>query len=197
MESVFVTLLKLLHIKYTMRFVNRICSEDPNKNDLSGLSRFLDIYNIDNVGVYISDVESLKSLPLPLVVHLRENKAIVVVGLYDDYVVSSEGNTEKKIQIDDLVHKWTGNVLVMEKSDRSIEPNYRVHLFETIAIRVKNIALVLSIVLFLLMTSYENGALKQNLLLLCINTIGMCETLFLIKNNFTSLIKNLINYVIC
>ena len=164
-----------------MRFVNRICSEDPNKNDLSGLSRFLDIYNIDNVGVYISDVESLKSLPLPLVVHLRENKAIVVVGLYDDYVVSSEGNTEKKIQIDDLVHKWTGNVLVMEKSDRSIEPNYRVHLFETIAIRVKNIALVLSIVLFLLMTSYENGALKQNLLLLCINIIGMCETLFLIK----------------
>ena len=53
--NILVELLRLLDVKYTTKCLINLCSSNPYRNSLYGLSMILSSYNIDNVAIRLKD----------------------------------------------------------------------------------------------------------------------------------------------
>lgn len=54
-DNLLVTLLTLLGVKYTKSYAKKLFNEHPHKYDLYGLSKMLNLYKIDSVGIKIDN----------------------------------------------------------------------------------------------------------------------------------------------
>lgn len=150
-NNIFVSLLKILHIKHTETFSNRYFNEHPHRNNLYGLSKMLTDYCIENQGVRIGDKE--KTLPLlePPFIAYTGNSFVTVYENTKDEVKYIWHDKKINITPKEFLPLWSGVTLIVEANDNSIEPDYKEHRKQEITSSIKNgllaVASVLSMVI--------------------------------------------------
>lgn len=136
MENILVSILRLLNVRYTTKYSNKIFREHPHKYNLYGLSRMLSDYGIENVGIKVKNKEKdLEDLQLPFIAHVSDDFRIVT-KVDPDYVETIWRGKPLKTPAKEFLYIWSGIVLMLESDQSSIEPDYRKNrqkeLFDTI-----------------------------------------------------------------
>lgn len=170
--NILASYLKLLKVKHTKYFTDKFFNEHPHKNNLLGLSMMLDEYGVKNASFQI-DSKTLAELEPPYIAHLW-NDNVIVKSCSDNNIVFFEGTQLKSMTIDEFIKVWTGHVLLAEKTDKSIEPDYKTNkVKETFS---KILVIVLA---FIILTSilyafiyYQEYTNFRNLLLFSISLFG-------------------------
>ncbi|MCL2651738.1 MAG: cysteine peptidase family C39 domain-containing protein [Candidatus Azobacteroides sp.] len=126
-QNAFVALLALLNVKHTNDFSNEYFNEHPHKYNLFGLSKMLSDYGIENAATRVDNKEKdIAEIETPFIAHFGGD--FVVVHKIESDIVSFLWRGVKHIlPVSEFSSAWSGIILLAESSDRSIEPDYRVH----------------------------------------------------------------------
>lgn len=124
--TTFENLLTALNVPFTTSKASTIVDQ-PDYPRISSIVDSLNHYNIDNAVVKIT-TEHLQEIPLPAIAHFHKNSGhfVVLQKVTKDnieYVDSRDGLINETIQ--DFAKKWSGVALLVEKSGKSSEPDYR------------------------------------------------------------------------
>ena len=84
MDNIFISFLKSMHIKHTSYYANRLYNNHPHKYNLYGLSKMLELYNIPNLALKITDLD-LNTINTPFIAHIESN-FIIVEQIIDDNI---------------------------------------------------------------------------------------------------------------
>lgn len=119
--------LKLLGAKVTSATVRRTLERHPEFPALNSLSDALDRWRIANAAFRLGTVEQLRELPLPLVVHQKQNGGWfrLITGIEGNgltYWDSEQGPGQQTLESFEQV--WSGVVLIAEANADSGESNY-------------------------------------------------------------------------
>lgn len=124
-QNILSTYLGLLKVKHTQSYANTLYHEHPYKYSLWGLSKMLSEYDVENIGVIISNKkEGIKALEVPFIAHLGNE--FVTVFKKNEYRISYMWQDKRiDVPVDKFIEIWSGVVLLAEPDAESIEPNYR------------------------------------------------------------------------
>jgi hypothetical protein len=123
-KNVLTILLTLLKVKYTSAFANKYFNEHPHKYNLLGLSQMLLTYGINNGGAYIKDKDNdIFNIQTPFVAHAG-GEFMVVNEVSSDAVSYYWNGLNIHQQIKQFTEGWTGFVLLVDRNENSIEPDY-------------------------------------------------------------------------
>lgn len=173
-RNVFVSLLEILKVRYTKWFSFKYYNEHPYKNNMYGLSMMLSEYNIENQGGRIKDKqEALFNLDVPFIAHVN-NDFVTVYDLGGNNVKYVWKDKYISVSYEEFVNTWSGNILLVESNEDSVEPDYVTHHKLVVLSFVKRIALVFAFVFVLGMVGYYTGLYVQLkfVIALFINLIG-------------------------
>lgn len=181
-DNIFSKYLDFLDVKYTSRFSDKYFYENPNNNNLLGLSDMLLNYGVKSAGIKIEgDKEKILRIISPPFATFVGRKFGIVFELTDTTVSFW---CEKNILIprDTFLSLWNDVALIAEADDNSIEPEYNLHYRDDIIYFVKIILFFLLMVLMIGLISYSSNLYQQIGLLvsLFINFIGLGVTYLLI-----------------
>lgn len=125
-QSLFAVFLNLLGVKHTKYFTDKTYFEHPYKNTFYGLSDMLSQYNIENIGIRITDKDTVDNIETPFIAHIKDD--LVIVSSVDDYSVSLIWDRRRlSIPKDSFIELWTGDIIIAEKNANSCEPDYLSH----------------------------------------------------------------------
>jgi len=173
--NIFTALLSLLKVKFTDEYSNRVFNEHPHKYNLFGLSSLLSDYNIENEAYTINDKEKdINKLPTPFIAHLGSD-FVIVKKIDNKHVTYMWNEIIINLDITEFCKSWSGVVLLVDISEKSIEPNYRKHR------NIERLNLGRSVMFFaavglILFWAYLSRSLYANVsisILLLINLIGV------------------------
>lgn len=172
--NVLSSLLSLLRVNHTSNFTNKFYNEHPYKNNLFGISKMLNSYGVDNVGIRLNNKEDILKLETPFLVHVSFDFG--VVHRLDPQKISYIWNGQDiSVDINEFYKIWDGVILCVEADKNSAEPNYSYNRRKTFFnVLSKNILLILigimGITGFIGNTIYSNLGLFISLI---INVIGI------------------------
>jgi len=188
-RNIFTLFLDLLEVKYTKRFADKSYFEQPNNNNLYGLSKMFDLYNIPNTAFKVDDKkETLEKLPLPFVVHIDNNLGLVT-SIDEQEVKFILGGETINTSKERFLEYWSGIALIAEPNEDSAEPNYKKNKREEVINVLKKCGLVVTF-LILLVAAYINKGSYQNIgvnLLLLVNLFGTVISFFLLQKDLNIL----------
>ena len=122
--SFFLTLLK---VKYTS-VLKKNCWKLPFMDTLYGYSSLLKRYKVDNLVIDMAEQKTdLVSCQLPAIVPFGEG-FVIVYQISESVVSYWEEGKRRSSSLDDFLQKWSGVILLAEKTDFSVEPDYKRHL---------------------------------------------------------------------
>jgi len=124
----FFSIFSKLNISFTQKGVVESV-QSFGSYDLASISDCLRSYNIKNIGVKLS-IDELSKIPLPAIVVLKGTSlsfGIIrqIEGKKIEYEKYKIGRTI--VSIEDFLQEWTGHALLLEKTEKSGEPNYAVN----------------------------------------------------------------------
>lgn len=124
-RTIFSAFIGMLNVKYSQSYADKLYNEHPYKYSLFGLSKMLLEYNIENVGISITNKEKdIKELDVPFIAHTGDD--FVIVFKKDEESVSYLWQSKQiDIAMDRFLEIWSGIVLLAEPNKESVEPNYR------------------------------------------------------------------------
>lgn len=125
-----------LHIKHTASFADKLYWEHPYRHTLFGLYDMLKVYNIESIGVNITD-KCLDEVEAPFIVHTGKEFA-VVRKLVSNEVLYWENGKNINTSLDSFRKIWTGFALLAEKNENTKEPDFKKHLIAYWGIRFTN-----------------------------------------------------------
>lgn len=184
MSNILIDILKSLNIRYTTDYAMRHYKEHPHKDNLYGISQMLLNYGINSIGVKITDKENdTFKLGLPFVAHVGDD--FVLVTKYNSQSVSCIWNGEKlSVPPKEFNEKWSGNALLIQSDQNSIEPQYNSNKIISILKNLFRSTLYISIII-LLMISYTSQVTHSNImvknLLIIINILGLYVSFLLVS----------------
>lgn len=156
-ENILTLILCLLDVKYTKRYTCQYYEIHPHKNDLLGLSNMLSHYGVESEGMKLEkDIEALQSIEGPFVAYVEQSFA-VVVKVKDGIVSYCVDKIYNSISYDEFLKKWSGVVLVIEKSETSIEPNYNQNRKQDLFILAMKCVFSFSLLLILIICGIKDG----------------------------------------
>lgn len=181
-NNVFVSFLSSLGIKFTNSYSDKQFNEHPHKYNLYGLSRLLSDYCIENAAAKIEDKSDVNDIQTPFVAQVGGE--FVVVEHVDDKIVSYIRNGQVlRVDKEDFIHSWTGIILLAEKTNESIETDYKEHKLREILSYSKQVIIMLFIVISFIY-SYVNHDPRHSFsftIALIINVLGIYVCYLLIK----------------
>ena len=121
--NILVELLRLLDVKYTTKCLINLCSSNPYRNSLYGLSMILSSYNIDNVAIRLKDKQQVLNIDPPFIAY-ASNDFVLVKQIKNAKVKCLFNNEYLDIALEEFVSIWSGVLLMIETNDRTIEPDY-------------------------------------------------------------------------
>lgn len=124
-ENILISILRLLNVRHTTTYSNKVFGEHPHKYNLYGISKILSNYGIENVGLTVKDKEKdLEELQLPFIAHISDDFRIVSkVG--PEYVETIWRGKPLKTPREEFLNIWSGVVLILGTDHSSIEPEYQ------------------------------------------------------------------------
>jgi len=174
--------LDLLQVKHTKEYSSRYYEEHPHKNDLYGLSKMLSHYGVESLALRLDkSITALQELETPYIAHIK-----------NDFGVISEVSSQKvhyyyqgkkhSVTHEEFLRIWSGNVLVGEADENSIEPDYKANRKKELIETGEKFSLALAVVLifgiFGLTTRFYTGIGLITALL--INVLGLYISYLLI-----------------
>ena len=119
-------ILSLSSIPYTTEYTRKFFNEHPYKYNLLGLSRMLEHYNLDNMGIRVLHKEDLLLLSTPFIAYASGD--FVVVEKADSHNVIYYWNNKRiNAPFQEFLKTWSGIALAIDRNENSIEPNYKLH----------------------------------------------------------------------
>lgn len=196
-DNIFHTLITILKVKHTDTFTNIFFEEHPHKNNLYGLSAMLKEYNIDNVGLNITDKENtILQLDKPFIAYCGNEFVIVSNSTNNKAEYLWKG---KKILMDlkTFCEQWSGIALLPETNSNSIEPKYFKNVLHELFIKIRSTLLTISLLTLVALQFLNNDFFGkiENILLVIINFFGAYTCLLLTKKQ--SKIKSSLSDKIC
>ncbi len=174
-NNIFATVLDLLNVKYTRSFSNKYYNEHPYKYSLYGLSKMLADYNIESQGIQVKDKNNiLDELEPPFIAYISGD-FITVSNITIDKVEYIWRGKKINGPKEEFLKIWSGILLLIEKNENSIEPNYTKHRKGEALSNIKQIFLFLSVTLLLGTIAFSNElyANWKLLLIFIINSFGL------------------------
>ena len=114
-------------VKYTKIYARKYYEEHPHKNDLLGVSNMLYHYGIKSEGLKLErEIDALQELEVPFIAHL-DGTFVVVTDIKQDKITYFVEGQKREETNEYFLKKWSGVVLLFEKQNVSIEPNYEQH----------------------------------------------------------------------
>lgn len=196
-DNIFHTLITLLKVKHTDSFTNKLYEEHPHKNDLYGLSVMLKEYNIDNIGLNITDKkDKLNLLETPFVAYCG-NDFVIVTNTTANIVEYLWRGKNISLETNKFIELWNGIVLLIETNKNSIEPGYNKNIVGELFKKTRIILFLLFILSVVInrMIDIEIFDSIGILLLLFANFIGTYICFLLVKKQ--SNIKSKLSDKIC
>ena len=146
--------LNLLQVQYTSHYASKLYYEHPYYNSLFGISQMLFVYNIENTAIELNKKEDIHLLDMPFVACFQ-NDFVLVYKITRDKVYYKTAEYDINISLDLFYEQFTGIVLIAEKTDNTIEPDYgknqqkeRFNITLRVALSVSIIALIAGIYLY-------------------------------------------------
>lgn len=131
-------ILGLLGIPHSSNYLREILDSHPEQESLLSISDTLGKYKVDSLAVQIGE-DKLGQIPLPCVVQMKGDAHPYFSCLswvsegHVEYIDIKGGTT--KIPREEFISKWTGVALLLEKSENSSEPGYKVRKKEQLIYR--------------------------------------------------------------
>ena len=126
-NNILLFILDLLDVKYTKIYARKYYEEHPHKNDLLGVSNMLYHYGIKSEGLKLErEIDALQELEVPFIAHL-DGTFVVVTDIKQDKITYFVEGQKIEETNEYFLKKWSGVVLLFEKQNVSIEPNYEQH----------------------------------------------------------------------
>ena len=205
MESnIFISFLNLLKIKHTRFFSSRFFNEHPHKYNLFGLSSMLSEYGVENTGLRITNKNDVRLIETPFIAHTG-SEFVVVEKIFTDEIQFFERDKRIKVPLEDFFKIWTGNILVTEPGQNSVEPEYGIHFREELFNILRKIA-IFAILIFLFAIAFisDKSYLQPGLLLLLVISLSgiYIDYLLLLKqlhiqNSYADRLCSLFKYSDC
>lgn len=165
--------LQQLKVKFTKIYVNKLYDINPYRNSFWGLSNMLSEYQVQNRGIKMNEKNELSSLTVPFIANI-EGESVLIERIKDEEVNYIRKGQEEKMLLEDFRNRWDGTALLIEKTEKSIEPNYKENYKKQLFNILRKNALAACIIVSLVM-----GIIINNLymhwglsLLLIINMAG-------------------------
>ncbi|MCD8031423.1 MAG: thioredoxin domain-containing protein [Bacteroides sp.] len=175
LSNVFTSTLFFLNVKHTKRYSDLFYNEHPHKYNLFGLSKMLFDYGINNGGIKIENKNSdIFDIQTPFIAQLGD--VFTCVHDVDSKKVSYVWNGKKMaLSPEKFCDSWTGFILLVEKTDNAIEPNYTENRRKELFVQLQLIALLLIASCVFLMGIFFNKLYLQASLMpgILINLTGL------------------------
>lgn len=154
--NVFAILLKLLNVKHTRAYSNRLYNEHPHKYNLYGLSEMLSDYNIKNVGIKLDNKEEdIFNLEVPFIAYVGSN-FVVISKITSNKIYYIWNGKEIGLDINEFCKFWDGVILIAEPNEQSCEPDYSKNYKQELFSFAQKTILMSAISLLLILTFISN-----------------------------------------
>lgn len=158
--NVLTAMLHYLQVNYTDEYANHLYDEHPYKYNMYGLSMMLSTYKIENMGIRIEDKSQITELPLPFIAHVG-NDFVTVYKVIGDKIYYI-GDTDKGIKrLNNFNAKWTGNILLAQKTKKSEEPGFYINIKEDMPLYIKRTILFFLSTIVIPFFYFNNGLYKS------------------------------------
>ena len=161
--------IKMLNVKHTKSFTNKYITEHPHKYDMYGLSSILSVYGIDNKGLKLGNKDDIYSIEPPFIAHTKDD--FVVVEEVKQNIRYIQRGKAITIPFEEFKKIWTGNLLLAETNEFSIEPNYKKNLFKERILSFQKFFLLAALVFLIAIPLFQNVT-SSNTILLVLNLVG-------------------------
>ena len=187
-RNIFTLFLDLVNLKYTSRFANKSYFEQPSNNNLYGLSKMFDLYNIPNTAFKADDKKKVfENLSPPFVVHVDNDLGLVtkIDEQNVDLVLGGEVISTTKER---FLKYWSGIALIAKPNENSAEPNYIKNKRDANFNVLKKCGLIITFIALFAVIYINNGSYKSvgvNMLLL-VNILGAIISYFLLQKDLNA-----------
>ena len=103
--NVFEQTLKILNVKHTHYYAERVYSIHPNKNNLWGIAELLAMYGVDSVSLRLKKADDIFLYEPPFIAHVRNDFAIIT-SIQDNKVVYRTALKKRIVDKDDFFSMW-------------------------------------------------------------------------------------------
>lgn len=149
MKKILDIYLTLLQVKHTKEYTYKFYEEHPHKNDLYGLSNMLSHYGVETLALRMNkSVTTLQELETPCIAHVKSNFGIISKIDSQQVHCYFKGKMQA-VSHEDFLKFWSGNVLIGEADEHSIEPDYKANRQTELIKKGENVSIVLAVVLLL------------------------------------------------
>ncbi|WP_018357503.1 vitamin K epoxide reductase family protein [Porphyromonas levii] len=182
-HNILTVLLDRLNIKYTSTYATMMFNENPNKDNLLGISEMLSLYRINNIAIKLDKLEDIFSITTPFITERKGE--FVLIESTNDKICYYTGNRIKKVEsIEEFFSGWSGVVLVIYANSQSIENNYDEHKKNEQKTTAKKYLLGIGVFFLLLLSALStNNYLNLHILaLFFINITGFAIGRLLLLN---------------
>lgn len=167
-------ILHFLKVRYTEDYCSKLYNEHPYKYSLFGLVSMLSDYRVTSKGLKLNDKEEILKIESPFIAHVQHS-FVVVFKIAEGQVHYLWLDKEISLDLDEFYSLWSGIVLLVERNEDSIEPDYKLHLIKESYHKILQYSFILlvmtiSVYLFFINNTYKSISLS---LLLIINIIGL------------------------
>lgn len=181
--TIFTDFLSAAGVKHTYWYSARQFRDMPFRTYF-GLSKLLQSYGIESVGLNLGDKSAVDRLPLPFIAQTPDG-SVIVTRISDGKVTYLSRGRREEAELGRLTEAMSGNVLVAYPSADACEPDYASHHFTEIADRAKKWVLIaacaaLFAYLFLSNRLYSH---VSTVLLTLINLCGVYISTLLIQKS--------------
>jgi len=140
--NILTSFLDLLKVKHTKTFTEQTFNEHPHKYNLFGLSKMLSDYGVNNESIEVSDKEqNITNIQPPFIAQFGAD--FVAVEKVDAEQVSFFWKgVHQVLPKDKFTREWSGIVLLAEATEKSGEPDFKIHRQAEILALTKQVAFI-------------------------------------------------------
>lgn len=153
-------LLKHLQVEVTRTGVQKIYSHAKGAPSLYSIGRHLSYWKVEHICLEV-EKDRFDELPLPFLAHIKgkRNLLLLVTALQKGKVVYyNEQEKKQGLLLAEFLTRWSGHVLLAEKTGGAGEKDYERHLKEERKERVKKLSMPFAFLLFCLTAWMVNGS---------------------------------------
>lgn len=181
--TIFSDFLTALGVKHTEWYSNRQFRSMPF-NTIFGLSKLLQSYGVDTIGLQLPTADDIVKLPVPFIAHTSRGYIIVTKCNADTTEYLTQGISQQ-VATQTLVRSLLPQVLIASPTAEAKEPDYESHLFTQTANKLKKWVLLACCVFLFAYLFISNGLYKDvsTILLAAIDLCGIYITYLLVQKS--------------